>query len=400
MVVTTAATVASVEECTMPDSSASRTPLLRWHILKTLLHKEVLRHLANRGGIALVLLLIVASLLLSLTGGEETAGGGIGGVKRCYIDYSESDGWVAHLKANTPKDLAGQLRFRNIRRAPTSADGTIIYSQNTGGIQIRANPGGSPRYLVWVWHPGADASSLAPFEAWFWRETQRYTLAQTAPALTRLSPSERRAIIPPESILERSQLKGGLDPRSGIATSLVMFGLFFVCVYLLPSLSCEERERGVLLAQALSPASPREILAAKFLFYPLLGLLLAAVLGGTYNPEVLLKPFFWLALLVGVCGSMGIGLTIASLARTQRAASLGAMCYLLTVSVVLFICAQNNIPFLPYIALEYHCPRIIHAVLGDAVLWYHWWHLAGAAVLACVWAVAATILFRRYGWQT
>ena len=41
--------------------------------------------------------------------------------------------------------------------------------------------------------------------------------------------------------------------------------LFFVCVYLLPSLTCEERERGVLLAQALSPAAPREILAAKFL---------------------------------------------------------------------------------------------------------------------------------------
>ena len=97
---------------------------------------------------------------------------------------------------------------------------------------------------------------------------------------------------------------------------------------------------------------------------------------------------------------MGIGLTIASLARTQRAASLGAMCYLLAVSLVLFICAQNNIPFLPYIALEYHCPRIIHAILGDAVLWYHWWNLAGAAVLGCMWAVAATILFRRYGWQT
>jgi hypothetical protein len=38
------------------------------------------------------------------------------------------------------------------------------------------------------------------------------------------------------------------------------------------SLTCEERERGILLAQALSPASAREILAAKFLFYPVFAL--------------------------------------------------------------------------------------------------------------------------------
>jgi ABC-2 family transporter protein len=386
----------------MNKQAEARTPWLRWHILKTLLHKEVLRHLANRGGIALVLLLIVASLLLSLTGGEESQGasGGFGGVKRCYIDYWERDAWVEHLMANTPKDLESQIRFRNVRRAPTNADGTILYAQNTGGIQIRPNPEKSPRYLVWVWHPGADGSALAPFEAWFWRETQVFTLAQTAPALTHLSPDARRSITTPDSVLTRSQLKGGLDPRSGIATSLVIFGMFFVCIYLLPSLSCEERERGVLLAQALSPASPREILAAKFLFYPLLGILLAAVLAGAYNPRVLIEPFFWLTLLVGVCGSMGVGLTIASLARTQRAASLGAMCYMLGISVVLVICQQNGVPFLPYLALEYHCPRIIHAVLGDAVQWYHWAHLAGAAVLACVWAVVATVLFRRYGWQT
>jgi hypothetical protein len=97
---------------------------------------------------------------------------------------------------------------------------------------------------------------------------------------------------------------------------------------------------------------------------------------------------------------MGVGLTIASLARTQRAASMGAMCYLLAIGLLLFICQQNNIPFLPLLALEYHCPRMVHAVLGDAVLWYHWYHLAGAAALACVWAVAATVLFRRCGWQT
>jgi hypothetical protein len=42
---------------------------------------------------------------------------------------------------------------------------------------------------------------------------------------------------------------------------------------------------------------------------------------------------------------------------------------------------------------------MMHAALTDAVLWYHWGHLLGAAVLACAWVVLATALFRRRGWQ-
>src|SRR5262249_19636293 len=105
------------------------------------------------------------------------------------------------------------------------------------------------------------------------------------------------------------------------------------------------------------------------------------------------------ALGVSVVGSMGVGLTVSSVARTQRAASVGAMCYMLTVALLLFICQQYNVPGLPYLALEYHCPRLLHAALTDSVQWYHWGNLGAAALLACGWAVTATWLFRRQGWQ-
>jgi hypothetical protein len=246
-----------------------------------------------------------------------------------------------------------------------------------------------------MWYPGSDSSALAPFEIWFWQETLRFTqMRQARPGSS--APADL-AWAPFET--ERTALGGGMDPRSGLATSLVLFGLFFVCVYLLPSLTCEERERGVLLAQALSPASTPELLAAKFLFYPVLGMALAALLAGTCEPRVLLRPFFWLSLLVSVTGSMGIGLTIASLARTQRAASMGAMCYMMAVALLLFICRQNDIPGLPYLALEYHCPRILHAALTRSAGWDHWVSLACAAVLAVGWSLVAGVLFRRRGWQ-
>jgi hypothetical protein len=184
-----------------------------------------------------------------------------------------------------------------------------------------------------------------------------------------------------------------------VATALVLFALFFVCVYLLPSLTCEERERGILLAQALSPASAWELLAARALFYPLLSVGLAALLAGICSPAALARPFFWLALGVAALGSLGIGLTIASLARTQRSAGMGALCYTLGVSLLLFICQQNNIWPLSYLALEYHCPRILHAAMAGAIRPYHWGNLALAAILAFAWAVTAALIFRRRGWQ-
>jgi hypothetical protein len=359
---------------------------MRWHILRTLLHKEVLRHAANRGGIVLLLLLVGASMLLSFFAPRDAGGGGlVPGVQRCYVDYWAETPLLHRLREHPPAELADRVRFRPVHRVPVDRAGTFVYPQGTGAIQLRPGPGGGQ--TVCFWHPG-DPAAMAPYEVWFWEEAYQYAREQgdTFDALPALH-------------AEHTALKGGLDPRTGLATALVLFGLFFVCVYLMPCFTCEERERGVLLAQALSPAAPREILAAKFLFYPLLAVALAAVLAGTYRPAVLGRPFFWLVLAVAVTGSMGVGLTVASLARTQRAASMGAMCYTLAVALLMLICTQNQIPVLPYLALEYHCPRMIHAALTDSVQFYHWLNLAAAATLAIGWALLATVLFRRRGWQ-
>ena len=49
---------------------------MRWYILQALLVKEWRRHLANRGGIALALLLVAAAVLLSVFAPQETAASG------------------------------------------------------------------------------------------------------------------------------------------------------------------------------------------------------------------------------------------------------------------------------------------------------------------------------------
>jgi hypothetical protein len=402
---------------------------MRLYIIRALVNKECSRHLANRGGIALALLLVAGAVLLSVFAPEEAASAGgtgmVGGVHHCFIDFDRPTPLIKHLQANVPKEFTEQVKFREVGNAD-DVNSLVIYPVGTGAIKIRQlNESGKRTLQVDVWHPEGDRNALAPYEAWFWKESRRaYRVeaekkadgaklgaepafdAGTDWAIVEAHEEFAKRVTNaggggvPKLEINRKGLGGKvLDFRAAIATGMVVFALYFACVYLLPTLNCEERERGVLLAQALSPASPLEILTAKFLFYPVMGIVLAAILAGIYRPAVLGSLFFWLSLMAVAGGFLGIGMTVATLAKTQRAAFLGAMCYLMSVSMVLLICSTNGIPVIPYLAVEYHGPRILHAALSGDVYPYHWLHLIGAIGLACAWLFAAGWLFRRRGWQ-
>ncbi len=427
---------------------------MRWYILRTLLHKEALRHLADRGGIFLALLLIGASLMLSLFGKEDAAAGPmIGGVKRCWVDCWEplDSPWITYLRSHRPA-ASLHILFRPSSNLPTGQDGNIEYAQSDGAIQIRVSgrdQAGQPRYHIMVWYPGKDPTVLTPYLDWFWKESLRFYQSQERPvefetadaqlinpgkpALIEIKPAGEAAdgrtqqkllywfpskaadlsaimkerngrestapVLPPVEIrVENRELQGRADERSKVATGLVIFALCFFSVYLLPALTCEERERGVLLAQMLSPASTAEVLAAKFLFYPTMGMALGIILATIYSPPVLTRPFFWISLVATAIAYLGVGLTIASIAQTQRKASMGALCYMLIVALVLFITDRFNIRSIQFLAIEFYCPRIMHASLEGGTAPYRF-DLIATVVLACIWTSAAAYLFRRRGWQ-
>jgi hypothetical protein len=370
---------------------------MHWHIIRTLWWKEVRRQLANRGGLTLAALLIVTAPLLTMFHGNGSGGGAMtGGVEYCFVDYWRDDGWVEYLRQHVPADLQRSIKFRDINKIALPGQ-RLIYPAGVGAIQLRlvTASDGSIRRRISVWHP--TSGDLAVYEIWFWRETARFLRRQAAAARSEsVSPGDDEFLALEH---EHAKLKGGMDFRSAIAAALIMFALFFGCVYLMPSLMCEERERGVLLAQALSPASPLDILASKFLFYVPAAMGMAALLGGLAKPDVFLEPIFCPALIVAAVGSLAIGLTIASLAKTQRAASMAALCYMLIVTVLVFVCQQGEIGVIPHFALEYHIPRMFHAALTHSVHWFPWNDLIAAAALSGVWTVAAVALFRQRGWQ-
>ncbi len=410
---------------------------MRYRIVRALVVKEARRHVANRGGIALCLLLVVAALLLSVfnpgAGAGGTGGGAlVDGVHACLVQYPAETPFISSLKSSLPADLRPHVRFEVVDGR--GVDGLVTYPPGTGAFQVRTRPGeaGRPVLHFAVWHPPENPAAMAPYEAWFWPAVRaalrtqaeanlraagvdparlstpdptpddlwavRDSYRQLAAEADRLTPSGGDRL-PAVEVTRNGLGAKALDLRSTAAMGMVVFALYFFCVYLLPTMTCEERERGVLLAQALSPASPAEILGAKFLFYPVLGVLLAATLGGIYKPAVLSTLFFWLALIAVGSGFLGIGMTVATLAKTQRAAFMGSMCYLMSVALILFICQQNSIPGIPYLAIEYHGPRAIHAAITTEVMWHHWLNLLGAAGLGVAWMTLAGWLFRRRGWQ-
>jgi hypothetical protein len=406
---------------------------MRWHILKALLYKEALRHATNRGGLLLAGLLVTASLVMAALNpaGDQTSPL-LGGIHHCFIHVEDlDDGLTKHLENSVPKELKNHVELRKIDPA-VGPDKEFQYPTGTGAFEIRKGPpdaNGKRPYNIQLKYPAGDLIGMGLYDEWFWRETYRYFHDQAAaelsktgvdaakkfpmPTLDKQDMWEKRLLM--EEMRQQAASLGGdlpavtwkasaqkgaaLDMRAAMATALVMFALFFTCVYLMPSLTCEERERGLLLAQALSPARVREILAAKFLFYPTFGILLATMLAGIHNPSVLTRGFFWLSMIALSLGSLGIGMSIASIAKTQRSASLSALCYMLVITIVLLVCQQNNIAYIPALALEYHAPQMLHASLTNQTGVAHWYNLLGCSVLAVGWVTAAGILFRRRGWQ-
>ena len=408
---------------------------MRYRVVRALLVKEARRHAANRGGIALCLLLVVAALVVSVfdpgAGGARAGAGELGGVHRCVVQCVAPEAFTRDLESTLPPGLRDRIRFESAGGA--RVDGLVDFPPGTAAIRIRLRPGDPGVLEIAIWHPPGNPGAMLPYEDWVWRAARRALQAEAARRVAAKGgdPSRltRPEIIDPpgndlwavrDSVRQLSQeaerLAPGaatptlevqrhglgakeLDLRTTVATGMVIFSLYFFCVYLLPAMTCEERERGSLLAQALSPASTWEILTAKFLFYPLLGAALATTVALITKPEAVSTLFFWLTLAAVGAGFLGIGMTVATLARTQRAALMASMCYLMTVALVLIVCQSLNVPLVPYLAVEFHGPRAVHAAVSGDVQFHHWANLVGSGLLGVAWLGLAGVLFRRRGWQ-
>src|SRR5947208_1469790 len=174
---------------------------MRWHILRTLLHKEALRHATNRGGLALAGLLVTASLLLAAlnpAAEQDKPATLVGGIHHCLIWYDEQDEWVTHLEQHRPAGLKSNIVFHNLG-GRLALDQHRQYDPGTGGIELRSMPAadGVPRYRVYVRYPEGDRAGMAVYENWFWKESYRFFHARAAAELKARGVDAGRALPAP-----------------------------------------------------------------------------------------------------------------------------------------------------------------------------------------------------------
>lgn len=412
---------------------------MRPHPLRTLLRKEALRLSAQRGTMGMALLMVVAAVLLSTVGSRSLGQLGLGGdVGLCVVDYWKDDPWLEHLRSHPPADATRKVELRSLARH----DGWIRYPTGAVGIQLRVLDAPAPahRYKVWVWHPGGTGTATSWCEDWFWQQSRQYFFSRARPELREestqsletalesataeetawqqaesfarfreqvvagLQPGSAPANIDatiPRLQVQRSALRSGTraSPLAAVAMALVLLASFFVGVFLLPSITCEEREKGTMLAVALSPASARDILGAKLAFYFAAALGLGALMAGICVPSALTRPFFWLSLAAIAFGAVAVGMTIAAIARTQRAASTGALLYLFATGILLVTTKGSALEPVTWIMLERHGPELLLAALSGNVERLHWASLGLTFGIGLGWSLAASVAYRRSGWR-
>jgi hypothetical protein len=394
---------------------------VRAYVLLALAKKEARRVALHRGTVGMLLLLLVASALLSALGTRVLAGAlGDGAAPTCVVDVWEEGPWVSHLESRVPSELRARIQFRRMGTAP----GMIRYPSGAVGLQLR--PLGDGAFKIWTWHAPGEAESASFCEAWFWRETRRHFLAEApvddtiravqqrdidaidarddAWALREAHARFRQVVDPhgarvPRLDVERSPFRtvSGAGAREALAMGLALLSLFFVGIFLLPSMTSEERERGLTAAIALSPASAWEVAAVKLAFYFALAFGLAAVVSAVAAPAAMGRPFFWATLAAVAVASVSIGMTIASLARTQRAASLGALSYLFAAGVLLVAGKGSVIEPVTWLLVERHGPELLLVAFAGTAGRAHWSALAVLVALACGWLGVAFACHRRFG---
>jgi ABC-type transport system involved in multi-copper enzyme maturation permease subunit len=261
-----------------------------------------------------------------------------------------------------------------------------------------AKPDEPHELLIVYRYSGKDPNVIRPYQQWFWHKSVEH-LGATRQIISTTLPIRAQNAADLVEMMNQTSIKDLITTE--IMAALMVFTIqFFACCYLLVSFTSQDRERGTLLALALTPATPREILLAKFAFHLAISLLMTGVVLAILVPAALLRPWMWAVAAANSVGLMSVGTMLTALTRSQTTASLLTLCYMLSLGVVFYLSTK----FSAFLLIQrlmferYGFPLLLISIRTDMPLGTaagFWWLL----VLVSLWFTLAMFVFHRRGWR-
>lgn len=368
--------------------------LFRVAIVRALWSKEWLR-LWKQPMAILLLGLLTAVCILVATGGPELQRRSKNTVPTCWIVYtSQVDAnWMKFLRGKLPEHPP--LRISSADQMPQKGE-DFLYPSGACGIEVSVLQSGQTQVLFR--HTGTQPDAMFPHSQWFWAMTTEYFDA--IPQLQILArPIGAGSPQKAGDLLKQTSLSD-LVTIELVGSMLIFAAQFFCCVHLLISFSSQDRERGTLLAIALTPASVAEIIVAKCLFHGSLSLLMSGLIMGILKPAAVLDPLLWGALVATSVGFMSVGILLSSLAKTQATAALLTLCYMLGIALV-FHLASGFPAFatLREFMFEHRSFPLIFVGLKSGLGGLALQRLGILSAVVACWFVVASNVYARRGWR-
>lgn len=315
----------------------------------------------------------------------------------CWVVYSHESPWIDTLRrraADNPR-----IHVVPISEVKSLSDWRIYPSHDCAIELVQQDPNRSDEKInLRFLFPGNDPNVIAPYLQWFWPATAEHFGASSpfAPVTLPITGSSRGAVM---ERLKQSTISE-LMSEELVATILLIIVLFVTCCHLQVSFTSQDRERGTLMALALTPASTTELLLARYLFHMTLGGIASAAIVGILRPTAFTHLSLWLTIVLASIGLVSVGTVIASLARSQNAAGVLALCYMLFGGVLFYLATKfSAFASLKDAAFESHSLPLLFLSLKQNLPLEKAPGLTKLAGLVGGWTLAASWLFRWRGWR-
>lgn len=373
--------------------------MIRPTILRILVHRELLRLFKSPSALALLGLLAAVALMIATSKPPQPPR------PTCHIVYWKNSPWVEFLKKNVAAEKGIPIRVRHVDELRNAA-GRVAYPMGDLAIEIeppyqatKRSPNDHDEQILIVYrYSGKDANVLRPYQQWFWHKSAEH-LGHTPQIASSVIPVRAENAADLAQLINQASIQDLVNTEV-MATLMVFMLQFFSCCYLFVSFTAQDRERGTLLALALTPATTREILLAKFVFHLAISLLMTAVILSILVPAALPRPWLWIVIAANSIGLMSIGTVITTLTRSQTAAGLLTLCYMMSLGVVFYLSTKFSAFLLVQRLMfeRYGFPLMFVSIktnLPLAQVASLWWLTA----IVAAWFFFAMTLFHRRGWR-